>query len=197
MLPVFANNGLETTVLVAALLIWIVPEMIRRSTLKPGPGAKSNDRFSGTMIFICNWVGITIAFNLAFIMTSFAIPWHRTLLFWIGILFMLAGAAFRVYCIRVLGRYFTATVATHPGQTVMSAGPYRYIRHPSYSGALLTILGTGLALGNWLGLIVAMCFGAIGYGYRIVVEERALMAALGEPYREYMQRTKRIIPFVI
>ena len=195
--PVFANNISEAVILYATLLIWVVPEMIRRFTLKPGPNARKNDRFSGAMIFACNTIGIATAFNLAFAMTSFAIPWHRTLLFGTGILLMLAGVAFRAYCIHVLGKYFTPTVVIQPGQTVTSAGPYRYIRHPSYSGALLTILGTGLALGNWLALIVAMFFGALGYGYRIAVEERTLITAMGESYREYMRHTKRIIPFVI
>lgn len=78
----------------------------------------------------------------------------------------------------------------------MQDGPYRWIRHPSYTGALITLFGVGLALGNWLSLIVILVAGFTGYSYRVMVEERTLLTALGEPYREYMKHTKRFIPFV-
>ncbi len=85
----------------------------------------------------------------------------------------------------------------HSGQTVIEAGPYRYIRHPSYAGALITVIGLGLALGNWASLLSMVACVAIGYAYRIRVEEAALVAALGQPYREYMSRTARLVPFVL
>ncbi len=110
---------------------------------------------------------------------------------------MLAGVAFRWYSISILGKYFTTVITIQPGHTVVENGPYRWIRHPTYSGALLTILGLGAALGNWFSLATVMLAAIIGYSYRIYVEERALVESLGDPYREYMQRTKRIIPFVI
>ena len=109
---------------------------------------------------------------------------------------MLAGVAFRWYSIRVLGKYFTRQVAIQPGQTVVENGPYHWIRHPSYSGALLTIFGLGLVFGNWLSLIGVIAIAFIGYSYRVSVEEKTLVEALGEPYRQYMKRTKRFIPFL-
>jgi protein-S-isoprenylcysteine O-methyltransferase len=85
--------------------------------------------------------------------------------------------------VSALGKYFTFNVAIHRDQTLIEAGPYRYIRHPSYSGALLTLLGFGLALWNWAGLAVALlCLGS-AYAYRIPIEEAALAAALGGPTR--------------
>lgn len=109
---------------------------------------------------------------------------------------MVGGVAFRWYSASLLGKYFTFDVATHSGQTVIDKGPYRYIRHPSYTGALLSLLGFGLALGNWAGLLAGMsCLGA-AYAYRIPVEERALISALGEPYRQYLKRTWRLVPFL-
>jgi protein-S-isoprenylcysteine O-methyltransferase Ste14 len=97
---------------------------------------------------------------------------------------------------RVLGRFFTYNVAVHAGQTVVEAGPYRYIRHPSYTGALITLVGVGLALGNWAALLAILVCTGIAYAYRISVEESALVAALGEPYKEYMRRTRRLVPFL-
>lgn len=105
--------------------------------------------------------------------------------------------AFRWYAVRTLGKYFTLQVAIQPGQTVVESGPYRLIRHPSYTGSLMSILGLGLVLSNWLSLIAVLLFTILGYSYRIWVEEMTLVNALGEPYRDYMKRTKRIVPFII
>jgi protein-S-isoprenylcysteine O-methyltransferase Ste14 len=98
--------------------------------------------------------------------------------------------------VATLGRFFTTRVMTQPGQTVVETGPYRYIRHPSYSGMLLTVLGVLVCSTDWLSLA---CFvlALPGMAYRIKVEEGALIQALGEPYREYMRRTPRLVPFLV
>ena len=76
------------------------------------------------------------------------------------------------------------------------AGPYRWVRHPSYTGSLLTIAGVLLCLVNVASLF-ALIIPLAGYAYRIRVEEDALVRSLGEPYRAYMRRTRRLIPFVV
>jgi protein-S-isoprenylcysteine O-methyltransferase Ste14 len=196
MLPVIATHRLDAFIFYAAFFIWLLPEVISSFTDTKDKDLKVHDRSSGVVLLICIWLGIFASINLAFIAQSFAIPWHRTLLFAIGIFLMLAGVAFRWYSIRVLGKYFTRQVAIQPGQAVVENGPYRWIRHPSYSGALITIFGVGLALTNWLSLIGVMVMAFIGYSYRVWVEEKTLANVLGEPYRQYMSRTKRFIPFV-
>ena len=112
----------------------------------------------------------------------------------LGIVFGLAGAALRTWAIATLGRYFTRTVQVSADQPVIESGPYRTIRHPSYTGLGLLFLGTALALGNWvaLGLMAAACLFA--GAYRIPIEEAALLQAIGEPYAAYMKRTRRLIP---
>ena len=79
---------------------------------------------------------------------------------------------------------------------MVERGAYRYVRHPSYTAGVLMFAGIGLALGNWLGLLAQMGLVTAGYWYRVVVEERALAATIGDPYRSYMRRTKRFVPFV-
>ena len=116
--------------------------------------------------------------------------------FGIGIFLILAGVAFRWYSVWVLGKFFTRVITIQAGQTVVQRGPYRFIRHPSYSGAMLSFLGFGLALTNWLSLGLVMLGTIIGYSYRVYVEEQALLKGLGQSYRDYMQHTKRFIPFV-
>lgn len=82
---------------------------------------------------------------------------------------MLLGIALRWYSAAILGKYFTFDVAIQSGQTLVEAGPYRYVRHPSYTGALLTLFGFGLALGNWVGLAANLSCMGFAYGYRISV----------------------------
>ena len=96
----------------------------------------------------------------------------------------------------MLGKYFSVQLGVQAGQTVVRDGPYRWIRHPSYIGSLITMLGFGLVFTNWLCLVSVLLIVLIGYSYRASVEERMLVAALGDPYREYMKNTKRFIPFI-
>ncbi|HWT83467.1 MAG TPA: isoprenylcysteine carboxylmethyltransferase family protein, partial [Candidatus Methylomirabilis sp.] len=70
------------------------------------------------------------------------------------------------------------------------------IRHPAYTGTLITMFGLGLALGNWLSLLVLLAGWAAGHLYRVSVEEKVLVNYFGEPYRDYIRRTRRFIPFV-
>ena len=197
MQPLFVSNQLYALIFAAAYLIWLVPEMIRSFSRRRGAGTNARDRFSGIILIAGIWIGNAVAFNVAFDSPALAIFWDRTLLFWSGIFLMLAGVAFRWYAIHVLGQYFSVVIAIQPGHKVVEDGPYRYVRHPSYSGALITLLGIGLVLGNWLSLLALVFFAVLGYGYRIFVEERVLQEAFGDSYRDYMKRTKRIIPFVI
>lgn len=187
---------IHATILLVALAIWAVPEWIGSYFQRPERGAVRRDRGSHRFLIAAITIGIAGAFVAATRAPWAAITIHRDTVFWVGIASMLAGVAFRWYAIRSLGRYFTRDVATRPGQQVIESGPYRWIRHPSYSGALLTIVGLGLALTNWMALAVAISCGLIGYGYRVRIEERALCEDLGEPYCSYMHRTRRFIPFV-
>ena len=179
------------------IAVWIISEMSRMFLRRPDREARRADRLSALILNFCIWGGILFADIAAFRFRQFAIGVNQVLLFAFGIALMWIGMAFRWYSIRVLGRFFTAVVAIQPEHQIVEAGPYRILRHPSYSGALVTFLGFALVLGNWLSLLIIAIFTAIGYGYRISVEEKALVTGLGDAYRAYMKRTKRIIPFVI
>jgi protein-S-isoprenylcysteine O-methyltransferase len=115
---------------------------------------------------------------------------------WAGAALALAGIGLRFWSVRTLGRYFTYVVRVTSDQPVIDTGPYRRLRHPSYSGALLTCVGVGLSLRYALAPVIILLPQLAGMIVRMRVEERALCEALGEPYRAYMRRTWRIIPFV-
>src|ERR1700690_372207 len=196
MLPVFATNRLDLYLLQISSAIWLIPELISSFTQNTVSGAQTRDRASRFVLLISIFVVIFLGIRAAFNARQFAISGDRMLLFCTGIFLILAGAAFRWYSIWVLGKFFTRVISIQAGQTVVEKGPYRFIRHPSYSGAMLSFLGFGLALTNWLSLALIILGTVIGYGYRVSVEEKALVEGLGQPYRDYMQHTKRFIPFV-
>jgi protein-S-isoprenylcysteine O-methyltransferase len=175
---------------------WILPEVIAWRLKRSADSSKARDKGSLNLIAVLWWIGMAMDFSVSLLLPQAAISWKRTSLFFVGICLMLLGIALRWYSAAVLGRYFTFDVAIQSGQVLVEAGPYRYIRHPSYSGALLTLLGFGLALGNWAGLAAALSCMGFAYAYRIPVEEAALTSALGEGYKQYMRRTWSLVPFV-
>lgn len=184
------------TVFYAALLVWLLPEWIGSFVQRPEKGAQRHDRGSHLVIFLAlGAAGIGAVWSVNRVPAA-TIDWHQPALFWLGVALVLAGVAFRWYSIRVLGRFFTRDVATRDGQTVVERGPYRLVRHPSYSGAILSFVGFGLAATNWLALLALVAGTVVAYGYRVHVEERALCKVLGDPYRDYMTRTRRFIPYV-
>lgn len=192
-----AHSHFHLAVFYAALFVCFAPEWIGTFFQTVEKGAVKRDRGSHVWLFVAMGVGVFAAFflvNANFPGTT--LTSHQALQFWIGIAVMLAGLAFRWYAIHVLGKFFTRTVSTREGQYVVESGPYRWIRHPSYSGALLMFFGMGLAMTNWASLLAIMLGAGIGYAWRVHVEEQALCADLGEPYRNYMKRTRRFVPRV-
>ena len=87
-------------------------------------------------------------------------------------------------------------MALHPDHRVVRAGPYRWLRHPSYSGALIAFAGLGVLAGNAWSLGIILIGTGAAFAYRIAVEERALRARLGEEYTDYSRVTRRLIPFL-
>ncbi|MBA2677105.1 MAG: isoprenylcysteine carboxylmethyltransferase family protein [Ktedonobacteraceae bacterium] len=200
MQPLFAQHPLSLGVLVASFLIWRVMEAsVDISTFKRlRAGAQRQDKGSHVVLLCLIVFGLLFGMLLALKVPATAITSAPDIFFWLGIVLMYAGIALRLYAIKVLGRFFTTSVAVAPEQTVIETGPYRLIRHPSYTGILITLLGLGLSLtNNWLSLLAIMGCVLIGFSYRIRVEEHVLQEHLGQRYREYMRRTKRLIPFVL
>jgi protein-S-isoprenylcysteine O-methyltransferase Ste14 len=107
---------------------------------------------------------------------------------------MWLGLALRVWAIAALGRRFRTTVQVDPGQEVVSRGPYRWVRHPSYTGLLLIVAGFGAALGNWLSLAACVVLPLPAIVRRIKVEEAELDRVLGQAYRAYQSNRARLIP---
>jgi protein-S-isoprenylcysteine O-methyltransferase Ste14 len=194
-----SSDATVSTVVVfwVVLYAWVGTEVFLGSRRRRLPaGATDYDSGSKWWLIGSVWASVAIGMWVAFLVPSAAIRSGRIEWFVVGLALMVAGMVLRWYAIRVLGTSFTCEVSTRPGQEVIEAGPYRWIRHPSYTGGLITVLGVLVCCVNWLSfpaLIVVLA----GYAYRIRIEERALATDLGAPYRDYMRRTKRLIPFLV
>ena len=160
-------------------------------------GPSSQDAGSKQVIYVAGLIAIVGAFSMAGNWPESMMTPRRLPVYVAGIACLIAGGLLRRHCFTMLGSRFTYTIRATSGQTVVEQGAYKYVRHPSYTAGLLLYGGIGLALGNWKSLAVSILPLALAYCYRIAVEERALVETIGEPYADYMKRTRRLIPFVL
>jgi protein-S-isoprenylcysteine O-methyltransferase Ste14 len=117
-------------------------------------------------------------------------------IFSLGVLIGWFGLLLRWWSFVTLGKYFTVVLQTSEDQPVVDRGPYRLLRHPSYTGMLLAFVGCGLMGGNWLSAVSSVAVVLAALMYRIRIEERALNAALGDRYRDFATGRARLVPFL-
>jgi protein-S-isoprenylcysteine O-methyltransferase len=181
----------------ALILIWALSEFWLGWKRRSEERSRSRDRGTLRLLLVTVYVCIGLAVWL-----SYRPEGHignagiRQPLFWAGLLLMAAGFALRFWAIRVLARFFTIDVNIQPGHELIRRGPYRLLRHPSYTGSLMTFLGFGLALGNVWSLLVVMAPVTVAFLWRMRIEEHVLAEAFPAQYPEYARQTKRLIPFV-
>jgi protein-S-isoprenylcysteine O-methyltransferase Ste14 len=183
-----------------AIPFWIVFffAFVRERRVVAGAMRDANaEQDQGTFraLMIGSSLALVAAFAVSFL-PSFTIP-DEPLAVWLGMVLLGAGAVLRRICLKTLGESFTGAVTVKKAQAIVERGPYRLVRHPSYTAAFMMFIGVGLALGSWISVLVLCAVNGYVYARRVSVEEAALLKTLGEPYRAYMSRTKRFIPFVV
>lgn len=162
-----------------------------RQAKQTTPEGKRNDLLC---FFGVGAAGI-IAISLKALLPS-ARLYDSSVLFWLGIAFVWLGMLLRHWAVMTLGRYHVMTIYAEPKQPVIERGPYKYIRHPSYLGALTAIIGIALAINSIFGSILLVTAATIALIQRINLEDRYLIKHLGTTYEEYAKRTFRLVPFV-
>lgn len=187
----------EIIVSIVAAVVWVAVEayLILKDRLG-GKGTTTLDRRTRNY----NTIALELALCLSPVICSlpalqFA-GFQSAFVFGAGILGMCFGFLLRQWSIHILGKYFRTTVEIERDQKVVRMGPFRYIRHPSYSGMILFCIGYGLVAQNWLSLIAAVLFPTVALLYRIKIEEAALVQGIGAKYEQYQQETKRLIPII-
>lgn len=180
----------------ATLALWVAFELVLRVTeLARRQGRTTSDR--GTRVLIVVSLGVAVAGGLWLVaVTDPGSVWRLPrVAVAIAVVVMVTGLALRIWAVFTLGRSFRTTVEVHPDQAVVDTGPYRAVRHPSYTGLLLVVLGFEIGTRVWPAiLLTALPLAAVVR--RIAVEEAFLLAALGPSYADYGLRTRRLLPGV-
>jgi protein-S-isoprenylcysteine O-methyltransferase Ste14 len=177
-------------------LIYLVSEILltltRRSRSKTGT---KQDHSTLGIIWLVIAVSIMVGVFVALNFTAAALPYGR-MFATAGVVLFISGLLLRWWAIITLGRFFTVDVTIEKDHELVERGPFRVVRHPSYTGVLLAFVGFALSLCNWAALLAILLPIGAAFIHRMNVEEDALSHALGSHYAEYMKRTKRLVPFV-
>ena len=184
--------GTATTLLVWTFGAWVLLEI----ALVLGGAGRGGGRDAGSMrwMVLCVVISFLVGVRLAQQPDgALPDPGHTI---WVGLVVLWAGLAFRVLSILWLGRLFNAAVVIQSRHRLVTSGPYRLVRHPSYTGALAAAVGLGIAAGHWTTAAVFALGWLAGLAYRIPVEEAAMREAFGRAYDDYCARTRRLIPLI-
>lgn len=154
------------------------------------------DRWSQVIVVIGVVGGILGGLGFATNWQATAITAWQWPLFVAGLILMATGIFVRQWAVFTLGSFFTGDIRVHAQQTVVDWGPYRWVRHPSYSGLVIFFCGLGLALTNSMALLVLATLPTAALVMRVRIEEDALAGGLGEAYRLYAASRKRLFPGV-
>jgi protein-S-isoprenylcysteine O-methyltransferase Ste14 len=195
-IPLILLSPFDAGLYLAVTIFWILSIFVERLIIgSAGPRTAQirSDRGSALLIFFSIFVSIFIANEFA----RYGVGLLPASFFYVGLGMMLAGISIRIWAVSTLRSFFSYTVQIKQGHQVVEDGPYRFVRHPAYTGSLLTILGVGFALQSWGAVVVMVVIFGIAFGYRIRVEEKALVASLGDAYVLYSRRVKRLIPYLL
>jgi protein-S-isoprenylcysteine O-methyltransferase len=145
------------------------------------------------------WLSLVISVGLALVFKTTAIMpiaidyLPRQIL---ALIIFACGLALRYWSVKMLGRFFTTDVAIYKQHQLIIAGPYRWVRHPAYSGVLIAFVGAGLAMGDGIALALLTVPVFIAFNYRIKREEKLLLDKLGTEYSKYQKLTKKLVPWL-
>lgn len=186
-------EALFTFVYFLIILTEIIGGIIVPRVRRHGTEIKKKKRGSGRLIS----VSVVVSFIVAYFLALSGITLMPSWVFYLGIIIMIFGIMVRQWSIAVLGRFFSPTIGVQEGQKVVDRGPYRLVRHPSYTGILLILVGVGLAFQSLAAILVILLIFSVAYGYRMNEEEKVLALELGDEYVKYAKRTKRLIPYLV
>jgi protein-S-isoprenylcysteine O-methyltransferase Ste14 len=192
-MPPFFAHALRITWLVV-LAYWLWAARSAKPTEQQEPLAKRLLAYWLPLLVAALLLGPGEWFGHSLLREQF-VP-HTTLVYSIGLALAILGAVLAIFSRALLGRNWSATVQLKQDHQLITSGPYRFVRHPIYTGLLLLFLGNAIMVGDWRGLLaVAIVFASFWRKFRL--EERWLAEHFGEAYRLYQARTKALIPALL
>jgi protein-S-isoprenylcysteine O-methyltransferase Ste14 len=185
-------------ILLAVVVLFPVSEIVlARVKRAKSESSQLEDRGSLRLFWLAIATGVTLGIIASRWFPSANIQSSSLLLGTFSLVLLVVGLTIRWVAIFTLGRFFTVDVAIQTDHSVVESGPYRLVRHPSYSGLLLSFIGLAIFFGNWLSIVGLLVPVTLAVLNRVAKEEHALLVSLGSPYAAYCARTKRFIPYVV
>jgi protein-S-isoprenylcysteine O-methyltransferase Ste14 len=193
--PLVFAHGAASDAFYAVLALWVLFE--GGMNLRQRWRARGGRWTDPTAFFLVLCIGAALAGSLREGRAD-PLPWPGGRVWPVvaGLVLAVLGIALRAWSIAALGRFFQYQIQIQSGHQVVTSGPYRYVRHPSYTGIGLVIVGIALATGDVVSLLIAVVLPALGLVARIRAEERQLTKALGEEYERFAAGRKRLLPGV-
>jgi protein-S-isoprenylcysteine O-methyltransferase len=178
-------------VAVAGLVVWLSFEFLLRAPGEARRLAGRADAGHSTRVLLVSYL---ISLVISLLLSGYRIALAPIPIRWAGCILLVGGLVLRAWSMAILGTKYSRSLQVMKRQELVTAGPYRLIRHPGYAGSLLVWIGYALGAGSWAAaILIGLVLGG-AYWYRIAAEERMLGAEFGAPYRMYQQRTWRLIP---
>ena len=194
--PLFDMSPGWRLVFWASFTAWMLSEMwVFLRDARAASGART-DRGSRFLIIVLVWFGLWGAFAFAYGLDGWRIDVEPRVLFPASIALIWTGMLLRIWSVLTLGRFFRTSVIVQDDHKLIRRGPYRVLRNPSYTGALISLAGVCLAMGSWASVAAGMGCLLVAYAWRIRVEERALKERFGADFDQYRKSTWALIPFV-
>ncbi len=145
------------------------------------------------------WLSVLVCLGLALWFKTWAwlpIPLEYLPRQLLAMLLFAAGLALRYWAVGQLGRLFTTHVAILHQHRLITDGPYRWVRHPAYTGLLLALAAAGLAMGDVLALLILTIPTGLAFQSRIAIEEKMLEQKFGSVYQDYRKTTWKLLPWL-
>ncbi len=174
------------------VVIWLLAAVFNKRSVYRESGAQ---RLRYSILLVLAFLLLTKRYRLPYPLDVQIIPNAEAVEWTTGIL-CIAGLVFCVWARATLGRNWSGTITLKEGHELIERGPYRFVRHPIYTGLLAMFLATAIAFGH-LGGFVAVVVAFASFWIKLSDEEKLMRQQFPEQYRSYEQRVKRIIPFVL
>ena len=186
---------MSETFLIFVYIVWIFSEIYLNRMLRSGGSDKKNQDKNSLRII---WIVIAVCISTAVLISNnLNLPVYNSIMGnYVGVFILILGILLRYFAVFSLGRFFTVDVTIRDNHKLKKDGMYKYVRHPSYASSLLSFIGMGIILNNWLSLAI-ICVGILSvFTYRIRIEEKMLIEHFGSDYEDYRRKTSAIIPFI-
>ena len=194
-MPLVFRHGAAEVAFIVLLVTWAVFETVMRglqALRATGPDTRDPSYFVLVPALVAAVIAAEVLGRRGGLLWPGGLVWPVVA----GLALMAAGIGLRAWSIVTLGRFFQYRIRVQPGHRVVTSGPYRYVRHPSYTGIAMVLAGIALASGDVWSLLAVTALGGAGLAVRIRAEERQLTQALGAEYERFAAGRKRLVPGV-